>query len=452
MADQLRQQLTLAAYLGAARIACTLPAALADGAGRGMGVVYGRAARKKRRLVASHLRRVGSALGRPELARSRAVDRCFASYGRYWVESFRLPVTAPASLEGGMACEGMEHLRGALEGGRGAILALPHLGGWDVGGAWLASVGVHPVVAVEALEPASLFRWFSAQREARGLTVVAAGPGAAATLAGALRRNQVVGLVSDRALAGRGSTVSIFGAQATLPEGPALLALRTGAPILPAAVYLAGRGRHRAVIRPPLPVPGVGTPRERVSALTRDLAGELEGLIAGAPEQWHLLQPYWDDERTTSGGSPLVGPGASTRPRGASGGSGAEGDHARARRDDEQTERRGRGREVLDRTDRQGHEERTGGWVESVEEPRRGADRPHEPAGEHGRSDRPRRTLPQDPETVDPGSDGLESRGAGNVDDPPRLGRSPEDAAAAWHADLGGGDRAADAAERARPE
>jgi phosphatidylinositol dimannoside acyltransferase len=88
-----------------------------------------------------------------------------------------------------------------------------------------------------------------------------------------------------------------------LPGGPATLALRTGAPILPTAVYFTGRrDGHLGLVRPPLPMARTGRLRDDVAHLTQALAYELEGLIRRAPEQWHLLQPNWPSDpgyRTT---------------------------------------------------------------------------------------------------------------------------------------------------------
>ena len=78
---------------------------------------------------------------------------------------------------------------------------------------------------------------------------------AAAAVLRALRANEVVCLLCDRDIQGGGVEVEFFGERTTLPAGPATLALRTGAPILPTAVYFAsGRDAHHAVIRPPIAV------------------------------------------------------------------------------------------------------------------------------------------------------------------------------------------------------
>jgi lauroyl/myristoyl acyltransferase len=224
------------------------------------------------------------------------VRRGFATYGRYWVEAFRLEDLEPAEIRRRLALEGREHLDAAVAAGRGTIFASPHLGNWDAGGAWLAASGYPATAVVERLRPAELYDRFAAYRRALGLELLPLDDGSE-TLRGtmrALRDGRVVCLVCDRDLTGGGLPVRLFGAAAAMPGGPASLALRTGAALLPCVVYQdRRRGHWRAVIRPPLLQDPTGDPRADVLALTQRLAGEFEAMIARAPDQWHVLSHYW---------------------------------------------------------------------------------------------------------------------------------------------------------------
>jgi phosphatidylinositol dimannoside acyltransferase len=111
----------------------------------------------------------------------------------------------------------------------------------------------------------------------------------------------VVCLLSDRDISGDGGDVEFFGERTTLPGGPATLALRTGAALLPAAVYFQGRRDHLAIVRPPVPVERAGRLRDDVARITQVLAHEFEELIRAAPEQWHLMQPNWPSDATADG-------------------------------------------------------------------------------------------------------------------------------------------------------
>lgn len=256
----------------------------------------------RRRLVRRNLRRADPTLrGR---ALERAVTEVFRSYARYWVESFRLPGTSAAELDAAFTHEGYEHVLAAREAGRGVILALPHLGAWEWAGFWLSRVAGIPVtVVVERLEPPALFEWFAELRRSFGMHVVPLGPEAGTASVRALKANSALALLSDRDIGGGGQEVELFGERTTIPAGPATLALRTGAPILPVAAYFDGPRSRHAVVRPPLDTERRGSLREDVARVSQDLAHELEALIRRAPEQWHLLQPNWPSDRAPGDGS-----------------------------------------------------------------------------------------------------------------------------------------------------
>ncbi|MDQ1477635.1 MAG: phosphatidylinositol dimannoside acyltransferase [Actinomycetota bacterium] len=288
----MRGQLTTLTYRGAARVAQAVPERLLPGLGRVVGRVGGWPQRANREMSARHQRRV---TGRRDPA---AVHGVFRWYGRYWLEILRLPADVRnGAVDPNFTIEGYEHVTEALAKGKGAILALPHLGGWEWAAAWMAKRGHHMLAVVEPLDPPELLEWFARQREAIGLEVVPIGADVSRTVLRALRDNRIVCLLSDRDLTGDGVEVEFFGERTTLPAGPATLALRTGASLLPVAVYFEdGRG-HRGVVRPPISTARHGGLRDDIGRITQCLAHEFEALIRVAPEQWHLLQPNWPSDR-----------------------------------------------------------------------------------------------------------------------------------------------------------
>jgi KDO2-lipid IV(A) lauroyltransferase len=295
---ELRRIAPFYAYRAGAAIAQALPTPIAIGFAQTSAVVWGRIATGRRTMISRHLVRIsgGTLSGR---ALEAAVDRAFASYGRYWLESFRLPNEDGASLEAGMTYEGIGNLETALAQGRGVIMAMPHLGAWDWGGAWLSSSGFPVTVVAEALEPVELYDWFAAWRQQMGMEVVALGPDAGAGVIAALRAGRVAGLLCDRDLTGDGIDVEFFGERTKLPAGPAMLAVRAGAPILPCCVLFEGDHR-RGIVRAPLDTGRRGSLREDIQRITQDLADALAELIRLDPEQWHVFQPNWPSD--TAGG------------------------------------------------------------------------------------------------------------------------------------------------------
>jgi len=272
-----------------------LPAPLAFALGRVGGRVYYRLDRDRSEALTANLAQVLGPSASPRALR-RAVRRGFASYGRYWVEAFRLEDLSAAQIRGRLRIEGREHIDTALAAGRGAIFASPHIGNWDAGGAWLAASGYPATAVVERLRPAELYERFARYRRALGLELLPLDDGSE-TLRGvvrALRAGRLACLVCDRDLTGGGLQVRLFGAAAAMPGGPASIALRTGAPLLPCSVYHDRRPGHwRAVVHPPLEPERTGDTRKDTIALTQRLADEFETLIAADPTQWHVLSRYF---------------------------------------------------------------------------------------------------------------------------------------------------------------
>lgn len=282
------------AYQSAAVGARALPQWGANGAARLLSVGLRYALKERRLMVARHQQRIaGGVLDERQL--EAQVGKAFDSYAQYWVDSFRLTGRSTAEVDAGFRVDGAQYVDEALALGNGAIMAMPHVGTWDYGGAWVAHHWPLTVVA-ERLEPPELFAWFCKQREANHLKMVALGPEAGPVLLSALRNNELIGLLCDRDIAGGGIEAEFFGERTTFPAGPATLSLRTGAAILPNAVFQDGNIAH-GVIRPPLQFERSSKLRADVSALTQMLVSELETLIRMAPEQWHVLQPVWPSDR-----------------------------------------------------------------------------------------------------------------------------------------------------------
>ena len=262
--------------------------------------------------AAQYGRALARVLGRPlPPGEARAwARRAFAMYARYWLEGARLPATDPAVIEARMVPpRGWECFEAAMASGRGVILALPHVGSWEWGGAWLARRGYPMTSVAEPLDPPELYEWFVAQRKAMGLTIVPLGPGAGTVLLRTLREGGLVGLLCDRDVGSGGVEVEFFGERTTLPAGPATLALRTGAVLMAAAVY-SGPGRsHSAEIRPPIDTGRRGSLRADVARVTQEVAAELEALIRRAPDQWHLFQPNWPSDPGWGAHDPAPAPG-----------------------------------------------------------------------------------------------------------------------------------------------
>ena len=215
-----------------------------------------------------------------------------ASYARYWREAFRLPTMNQAALAERLdrVFIGAEKFDDALVGGRGAVMALPHSGNWDMAGVWLAQkYGTFTTVA-ERLKPESLYDRFIAYRESLGFEVLPLTGGQRPpmeVLAERLEANWFVCLMADRDLTRSGVQVDFFGEPTRLPAGPARLALESGAPLHPAHVYYDG---DDCVVQID---DALDTSSGDVGVITQALADRFAVNIAAHPQDWHMLQPQW---------------------------------------------------------------------------------------------------------------------------------------------------------------
>jgi phosphatidylinositol dimannoside acyltransferase len=265
-----------------------LPARAARRLGELAGLIWYLFGGDRKRMARRHMQRVqgsNSNLGK----RTRAV---FRSYGRYWAETLWVRPRRISELDAGLEIVGLEHLKDAAHGGKGAVIALPHVGNWEAAALSGQRAGIEVLAVAEKLANQRLTKWFTSLRKQYGITIVLAGRTSMRGIEDGIARGAAVALLCDRNLSGRGVKTEFFGEVTTLPAGPAALALRTGAPLLIAAAYFTPNGHH--LVLQPLELP----PGERdLGEVTRHIAKGLEQLIRRAPEQWHLLQPNWPSDQ-----------------------------------------------------------------------------------------------------------------------------------------------------------
>ena len=220
------------------------------------------------------------------------IRAALASYARYWREAFRLPSMDLPALADRLdkVFVGAEHFAAAHAAGRGAVMALPHSGNWDMAGVWLAqNYGTFATVA-ERLKPESLYDRFIEFREGLGFEVLPLTGGdrpPSEVLAERLRQNTFVCLMADRDLTRSGVPVEFFGEPTRMPAGPAKLAIETGAPLHPAHIYYDGADCVVQI------GDAIDTSSGDVGVIIQALADRFAMNIAKHPQDWHMLQPLW---------------------------------------------------------------------------------------------------------------------------------------------------------------
>ena len=215
------------------------------------------------------------------------------SYLRYWLEVFRLPTLSVQEVREVFVIDNVEVMDAHMASGNGVIMVPGHLANWDLGGAWAADRYGGIASVAERLKPEALFDLFLKYRETLGMEVFPLGASdVIRSLARVLQSGGMVALLGDRDIGGNGLAVEFLGAPATIPVGPALLSLMTGAAILPVGLWYDGDICRGHVYEPIL-----GDPNQdrqlQMQTMTQQLANDLGDAIRKHPQDWHVLQQVW---------------------------------------------------------------------------------------------------------------------------------------------------------------
>ena len=212
----------------------------------------------------------------------------FRNFGRYLVEFF----TMDRQMDFDVRLEGSDHLQEAKRPGRGAIVLTGHLGNWELGAAVIRRMGLP--ISVVALEHTDrqMNRLFHRQRQRCGIGVISLGEGAAQQSLAHLREGGILGLLGDQEFGANGIAATLFGQRVTLPRGPAMLSLRSRAPLVPSFLLRESPQRFRLVFEPPIWPAGVhGSASDPAQPLTCAYAAILERYLTHTPTQWLIFRP-----------------------------------------------------------------------------------------------------------------------------------------------------------------
>jgi phosphatidylinositol dimannoside acyltransferase len=220
------------------------------------------------------------------------------SYLRYWCEVFRLPDLSHEQIVGAVRCDGEERIVDGLARGKGVVISLPHMANWDHAGAWVTLTHAPLTTVAERLKPESLYAAFLAYRRELGMEVLplTGGPPPFRTLLERAKQGRLICLVGDRDLTENGIPVDFFGERTSMPPGPAAIAVATGADLLPATLWYDGPELHIR-IHDAVVMPSSGSRPEKVALMTQGCADAFAGGIADHPQDWHMLQRLWVDDR-----------------------------------------------------------------------------------------------------------------------------------------------------------
>ena len=239
----------------------------------------------------ANLRRVHPDASAEELRElSRAGMR---SYMRYYSETFRLPEWERSRIAETFILDRVEIMDEAMAAGTGIVMVPGHMANWDHAGAWGALRYGGLTTVAEKLKPEGLFQRLLDLRSSMGIEVLGHGDDdVLATLAQRLEGGGLVAILGDRDLSRSGVEVDFFGERASLPAGPALLSIMTGAPVHPVTMWFAEDG-IRGYVHDRIEIPNQVERTEQIATMTQHLANAFEQGIREHSVDWHMLQKVW---------------------------------------------------------------------------------------------------------------------------------------------------------------
>ncbi len=250
-----------------------------------------------RRNVNGNLSRV---LGAANHNRQDIVRRVFRTGARNYFELFRLQSLDVEYINKVVTVEGWDHITDAMVEGKGVIAVAAHIGSFDLVTQVARSRNITVTLPVERVRPDRLFELVRRLRACQGLNLVSAGEGAVKTIYRALQDNHLVVIAADRDVQHSGMLVEFFGALTTVPTAPAIIARRTGAPVLPCCCLRRDDGSHIVHFDPPLELVHSPDRKQDIMRNTERIVRALEGFIRQHPDQWVVFRPVWDNTRPTA--------------------------------------------------------------------------------------------------------------------------------------------------------
>jgi KDO2-lipid IV(A) lauroyltransferase len=251
---------------------------------------------RSRRYVKDNMRHVLGP-GASEKEVSRAAREVFRNITRYYADLIRLPRIDPHHLlEQDLNVHGLENLKNALAQGKGVVLVSAHYGNTELTVQALAAVDIYAYVLTEPLQPRQLSDLTHRLRSTHGHIYQPVGMSSVKGALRYLRQGKLVAILCDRDIQKTGQLLPLCGCPARFPVGAAMLAVRTGAQVVPAFSQRRGPGRNEVWIEPPLSLERTGDEEHDVRAITEKILARFEEYLRRDPGQWTVLEPVWGQE------------------------------------------------------------------------------------------------------------------------------------------------------------
>ncbi len=248
----------------------------------------------------------------PQAQVTACAREVFRNVTRYYADLIRLPRTKPDHLlSKEMTLTGFDRLKGAMQGGRGAVIATAHFGNPEVAAQISAILGLDVVVLSEPLNPPAFSDLVHRLRASQGARYEEVGFKTIGRTLAHLRGGGCLAITCDRDIQHTGVPLPFFGVETSMPLGAAEMAGRTGAALVPAYCRRAPHG-YDIVFEEPLEVVDTGHPKQDAAETTKKMIARIEEWIRSDPGQWMVLERIWKEAppRGTHG-KPVLGGAAS---------------------------------------------------------------------------------------------------------------------------------------------
>lgn len=217
----------------------------------------------------------------------------FRNFAKYLVDFFSFAEFNRNNINEKIKVNGLENMRGAFCKGKGVIGLTAHIGNWELCAVVTALLGFDVNAVVLSHDNTKINRLFTNQRAAKGINVIPVGssPGIYVDV---LRKNRLIALVGDRTNSDKGIMLDFFKKPALIPKGPAILSLRTGAPIVPGFMIRTKDDKFELVFEKPIDPSDFSQDNSHaVEEITKSVVSVMERHISENPSQWFLFYKVW---------------------------------------------------------------------------------------------------------------------------------------------------------------
>ncbi len=256
--------------------------------------------KKSGSIVGEQIRNLDVVLG-PDVSYSekkRLVRLLWRMHGRFLLEHFRFEQMSDEKIAALVPeFAGLHHIKDALKKGRGAVILTAHIGHWELGAILLNYLGFRVNVVQLLYDSIEQNLLLDKNKELRGIKVIPSADNPldfAIRTYNALKNGELVAFQGDRDPERKGVKVEFFGRAAHFPPGPVILAMKSGAPLVPAFTIMGNGGLYHPVAEPEIELVNSGNFEKDLEDNMGKVAKIIEKYVRDHPEQWFNFYSFWE--------------------------------------------------------------------------------------------------------------------------------------------------------------